>query len=208
MAPAPPSLREALRADARFHHQLRHPGRSPTLASMLLVVLGSRGLHLLAAHRILAQWRLGRSSGWGRRIASVLLEYAVHVFTKSELRLDTVVDGGVYLSDRGHIVAGARFIGAGTIIHDRVTIGWAVRAAGLPEIGRDVWIGPGAVVAGNVKVGDGATLLPGTVLTRSVPPGMVLEGNPARLASVPVDTVALRRTASPDVVLLAHRSTG
>jgi serine O-acetyltransferase len=174
---------------------------------MLHVVLFSRGLHLLAAHRLIARWRLGRSTGWALRVASVLLEYAMHVVTKSDLRLETALDAGVYLSDRGHIVAGARSIGAGTIIHDRVTIGWAVRAAGLPEIGRDVWIGPGVVIAGNVKVGDGATILPGTVLTRSVPSRMVVEGNPARPASAAVDTAALRRTCSPDVVAAAHRST-
>jgi serine O-acetyltransferase len=204
---APGTLREVLRADARFHHQLRYGGRAQTAWTMLRVVLFSRGLHLLAAHRAVAHWRLGRRTGWALRIVSVLIEYAMHVLAKSDLRLETALEPGVYLSDRGHIVAGARSIGAGTIIHDRVTIGWAVRAAGLPEIGRDVWIGPGAVIAGNVKVGDGVTILPGTVLTRSVPPRMVVEGNPARPASATVDTAALRRTSSPDVVPSAHRST-
>lgn len=204
---APDALRDVLRADARFHHQLCYGGRAATPWTMLRVVLFSRGLHLLAAHRAIARWRLGRSAGWALRIASVLLGYAMHVITKSDLRLETAFDAGVYLSDRGHIVAGARSIGAGTIIHDRVTIGWAVRAAGLPEIGRDVWIGPGAVIAGNVKVGDGATILPGTVLTRSLPPRMVVEGNPARPAAATVDTAALRRTCSPDVVPSTHRST-
>jgi serine acetyltransferase len=203
------TMREALRADARFYYQLRYPGRTPTSWTMLRVALFSRGLWIIAAHRLIAEWRPRRPASWPIRIACLLLEYAVHVFTKSEIRLETVLDGGVYLSDHGHIVAGARTIGAGTIIHDRVTIGWGVRSSGMPAIGRDVWIGPGAVIAGNVTVGDGATILPGTVLTRSVPPACVLEGNPARIVTALVDTAALRRTLSPEVVhVVANRSTG
>jgi serine acetyltransferase len=203
------TMREALRADARFYYQLRYAGRTPTSWTMLRVALFSRGLWIIAAHRLIAEWRPRRPASWPIRIACLLLEYAVHVFTKSEIRLETVLDGGVYLSDHGHIVAGARTIGAGTIIHDRVTIGWGVvRSGGTPEIGRDVWIGQGVVIAGNAKVGDGATILPGTVLTRSVPPGSVVEGNPARVVSAPVDTAALRRTLSPEVVHVENRSTG
>jgi serine O-acetyltransferase len=199
---------EALRADARFYHQLRFPGRTPTRLSMLGVVVRSRGLLLLAAHRFVAAWRAGRAAGWPRRVLSALLEYVVHVTAKSEIRLETVLDGGVYLSDRGHIVVGARSIGAGTIIHDRVTIGWGVRSMGMPEIGRDVWIGTGSVIAGGLEIGDGVTILPGTILTRSVPAGCVVEGNPAHVAHAPVDTAALRRTRSPEVVYVPpQRST-
>jgi serine O-acetyltransferase len=208
MSPPGPTLREALRADARFYHQLRYPGRPATAGTRLRAFLFSSGFLLLAAHRFMAEWRAGRAAGWPRRVVSALLEYVVHVVTKSELRLETVVEPGVYLSDRGHIIAGARSIGAGTIIHDRVTIGWGVRSTGTPDIGRDVWIGPGSVIAGNVRVGDGVTILPGTILTRSVPAGLVVEGNPARIAHAPVDTAALRRTRSPDVVhAVPQRST-
>lgn len=49
------------------------------------------------------------------------------------------------------------------------------------HIGRDVWLGYGVVVLAGVEVGDGATVAAGAVVTRSVLPGTVVAGVPARL---------------------------
>lgn len=46
-------------------------------------------------------------------------------------------------------------------------------------IGDDVWIGTGAIVLKGVHIGDGATVAPGTVLTRNVPARALAAGNPA-----------------------------
>jgi acetyltransferase-like isoleucine patch superfamily enzyme len=46
-------------------------------------------------------------------------------------------------------------------------------------IGDDVWIGTGAIILKGVHVGNGATIAPGTVLTRDVPPKALAAGNPA-----------------------------
>ncbi len=48
-------------------------------------------------------------------------------------------------------------------------------------IGRNVWLGTGAIVMPGVTVGDGAIVGAGAVVTRDVPPGGVVVGNPARL---------------------------
>lgn len=48
-------------------------------------------------------------------------------------------------------------------------------------IGRDVWIGTGAIILKGVTIGDGATIAPGTVLARDVPPGACATGNPAEV---------------------------
>ena len=48
------------------------------------------------------------------------------------------------------------------------------------EIGRDVWIGGGAIVLPGVTVGDGAVIGAGSVVTRDVPAGVTVMGNPAR----------------------------
>ncbi|MFK3777251.1 sugar O-acetyltransferase [Agrobacterium sp. NPDC089420] len=47
-------------------------------------------------------------------------------------------------------------------------------------IGRDVWIGGGAILLAGVTVGDGAIVGAGSVVTRDVPPGTTVVGNPAR----------------------------
>jgi acetyltransferase-like isoleucine patch superfamily enzyme len=54
--------------------------------------------------------------------------------------------------------------------------------ASLPvEIGDDVWIGYNATVLKGVRVGAGAVIAPGAVVTRDVPSGVEVAGNPARV---------------------------
>lgn len=51
---------------------------------------------------------------------------------------------------------------------------------GCTEIGSDVWIGAHSVVLSGVKVGDGAIVAAGSVVTKDVPPCEIWGGNPAR----------------------------
>jgi acetyltransferase-like isoleucine patch superfamily enzyme len=55
-----------------------------------------------------------------------------------------------------------------------------VRSQGI-EIGKDVWIGAGAVITDGVKVGDHAVVGAGAVVTRDVAPYHVVGGVPAKL---------------------------
>jgi maltose O-acetyltransferase len=59
------------------------------------------------------------------------------------------------------------------------------RAAGLElgkpvRIGRNVWIGGGAIILPGVVVGDNAIIGAGSVVTRGVAAGVTVRGNPAR----------------------------
>jgi len=47
-------------------------------------------------------------------------------------------------------------------------------------IGSDVWIGGGAIILPGVTIGDGALIGAGAVVTRNVPNGVTVVGNPAR----------------------------
>lgn len=51
------------------------------------------------------------------------------------------------------------------------------------RIGRNVWIGGGAIVLPGVTIGDDAIIGAGSVVTRDVPAGGTAVGNPARLRS-------------------------
>ncbi len=77
----------------------------------------------------------------------------------------------------------------GVVIGQKDTITETGRRTRYPVIGNDVWIGPHAIVIG-VSVGDGAIIGPGSVVTKDVPAGCVVAGNPASI---------LRRDAVPDV---------
>ena len=57
-----------------------------------------------------------------------------------------------------------------------------------PEIARcpviiedDVWIGPNATILKGVRIGTGAIIEPGALVTRDVPPGARVMGNPAQI---------------------------
>ncbi len=48
------------------------------------------------------------------------------------------------------------------------------------KIGRNVWIGGGALLLPGVTIGDDAIIAAGSVVTRDVAPGATVMGNPAR----------------------------
>jgi len=47
-------------------------------------------------------------------------------------------------------------------------------------VGRDAWIGIGAIILSGVTVGEGSVVSAGSVVTREVPPRYLVAGNPAR----------------------------
>jgi serine acetyltransferase len=48
------------------------------------------------------------------------------------------------------------------------------------QIGNDVHVGPGVIILPNVTIGDGAVVGAGSVVSQSIPPRMMVQGNPAR----------------------------
>jgi serine acetyltransferase len=54
-------------------------------------------------------------------------------------------------------------------------------------IEEDVTVGPGAIVLPNVTIGRGSIVTAGSVVTKSVPPKTMVQGNPAR----PIATVEI-----------------
>jgi hypothetical protein len=109
------------------------------------------------------------------------------------------LSGGCYLQ-AGHGLS----IGEGTIWGPNVVMvsanhdltkpdkGWDQEATAI-SIGRDCWIGAGAIILPGVRLGDETIVGAGAVVTQSFPEGgLVLVGNPAR--SIRRNSVAPDRT--------------
>lgn len=194
------ALPRQFRADCRFYVTLRH-ARSCGALRAFLTCLRSRGLLVLTVHRLCHYYyvSLPRTSRtpWASVLRLLILVGRTFAITlaKSDIYYATVIDERVHLSDGGHLIIGARRIGRGTIIHDGVTIG--VKAGprfALPIVGENVWIGCNCVIYGDITIGDGASILPETVLSMDVPPGAVVAGNPARIIAREFDNASLRHS--------------
>jgi serine acetyltransferase len=188
-------------ADARFYQQLACNGRGRP-GSLARTLLCNRGLWLLTFHRIAhfcVRERNVRAPLWwcARVLKSVGTGFSV-VFCRSALSEDCEISGPAYLSNAGYLICGARSVGAGSLIHHRCIFGSAVARGdeGRPVIGRNVWIGPDCIIGGAVTVGDGATVLPGSFLTFSVPAGAVVKGNPADVVRRNFDNRSLRSSVA------------
>lgn len=202
--------------DINIAHQRRWPDYPVRLMSCLWLVIASSGLRFLLIHRLIEWLQLKRKgkkgvSKWLLLIILtplVLLRQAAKISTKSYAADDSELEGGISFSDQGHIVFGPEKVGSGTVIGERVTVGMSHVDSGCPKIGRNVWIGANCVIYGTITVGDGATLLPDTVLTKSIPAGVVMQGNPARLVLRNFDNTELRKRQNIDAVSYVNTKRG
>ena len=55
------------------------------------------------------------------------------------------------------------------------------KSKGSVEIGNDVWVGCNAIILSGVKIGDGAIVGAGSVVTKDVPAYAIVAGNPAKI---------------------------
>jgi maltose O-acetyltransferase len=86
----------------------------------------------------------------------------------------------VMIGERTQIGPGVQILAAD---HPRDPVG---RTSGLEfgrpvRIGRNVWIGAGAIILPGVSIGDDALIGAGSVVTRDVPAAATAFGNPARV---------------------------
>ena len=95
------------------------------------------------------------------------------------------INSGCHFQDQGGI-----YIDDGALIGHNVVLA-TLNHGQLPEnrhdllpspiyIGKNVWIGASAVVLPGVRIGDGAIVAAGAVVTKDVPPNTVVGGVPAR----------------------------
>jgi len=65
--------------------------------------------------------------------------------------------------------------------------------SGVTEIGNDVWTGSNVTILSGRKIGDGAVLAAGAMVTKDVPPYAIVGGNPARVLKYRFDEDSITR---------------
>ncbi len=121
---------------------------------------------------------------------TAFLEAPFHCSYGMNLHLSDAVymNAGCTILDSAPVTIGARtMFGPGVHIYcadhhrDPSLRSKGIEIARPVTIGEDVWIGGGAIILGGVTIGDGAIVGAGSVVTRDVPKGATVVGNPARL---------------------------
>jgi serine O-acetyltransferase len=179
-------LRAALRDDLdRFVFCFQKDGALGPLGPLSIALL-SRGLWAIAAYRLnhYVRYRLhSRLLG----VLPLVFQRIVLAITGIQIDARAHIGPGLSIPHGGYIVIGPVRMGRNCEIYQGVTLG--VRGStldvlsGVPTLGDRVWVGPGAVIAGGVTVGDDASVGANSLLVRDVPPRGVVLGVPARLVS-------------------------
>ena len=110
-------------------------------------------------YRLAVEWVLSVEIPWGTVIGR---------------RLRVFHGAGIVINDR-------TVIGDDVTIRQNVTLGNVHPEGPCPVVGDRVELGAGCIVLGGIRIGDDARVGAGAVVTKDVPAGGTVVGNPARL---------------------------
>jgi len=117
------------------------------------------------------------------------------------------IGSGLYIGHFGGIVVNdGCIIGKNCNISHDVTIGASYRGdkQGIPKIGNNVFIGPGAKIFGAIRVGDNVAIGSNSVVTHDVPDNAVVAGIPAKIISFKGSDGYINRTDYADSAFSRH----
>ena len=142
--------------------------------TMLPKLLGSCGRAIVQSP---VTWEYGRHIHIGE---AVFINFDVVFLDGADIRIGdgTVIAPRVQLLTAGHPVEPHERITRDPVTGQR-NGGYAINKP--ITIGKDCWIGAGAIILGGVTIGDGTTIGAGSVVTRDVPAHVVAAGTPCRI---------------------------
>ena len=145
----------------------------------------SPGFRALAVHRF-GNWRMDIrlrplrapvSVLYRRMYRRMIRQYGIELEYSGEIGRRVVID-----HQSGIVISGLCRIGDGCRIRHGVTMGVRrIGEFGCPTIGRNVDIGVGAVILGDIHIGDDAAIGACALVISDVPAGAIAVGVPARI---------------------------
>ncbi|MGH3354174.1 MAG: serine O-acetyltransferase [Nocardioides sp.] len=190
------SAERAFEVDVAKAYAILLGTRTPRLSGRLRLWIGSFELRCVAAYRF-GRWADGlRRRGPLLGSAGILLTVVHRIWNRrmtSRHHVDisprSVIGPGLLVMHHHGLIVGPSQIGGNCVLHQNVTIGQRVAGGdqGVPRIGDNVWIGPGATIVGAIVVGSGSTISAGAVVTRDIPERSLVAGNPGRVITKEYD---------------------
>lgn len=188
------TFREFDSAGNRIHHKsIGNNMAKPTKAIYYAITLFGNCIVNKLPSRHLRRWfyqllgaRLGKNCFPSRRVEvlypkGLLLENGVSVgwFAELDARGGIKVGQDTNISSHAKLITGSHDINDPEFIADFLPI----------HIGHHCWIGTGAIILQGVKIGDGAIVAAGAVVTKDVEPWMIVGGIPAKVIGKRTSTV-------------------
>jgi serine O-acetyltransferase len=156
---------ERIREDFAFYRSWRHRA----FWALLLFRYGQWSLSLRVGP---LRWATGKVYGLIRIFSPIFTGVAIDRGMRVGRNFRIIHAGGIVLHPQ--VTFGDRC----GIMHN-VTVGTNMDKPGVPRIGDDVFIGAGAVVIGNIVVGDGALIAANSLVFFDVPADALAMGVPA-----------------------------
>jgi serine O-acetyltransferase len=171
--------------------------RDPATHRAIVPFLYFKGYQAIQTHRFAhALWNAGR-----KEFALYLQSRSSQVF-QVDINPACRIGKGIMLDHATGFVAGeTAVIGDNVSILQGVTLGGTGKADEdrHPKIGNGVLIGAGAIILGNIRIGECARIGAGSVVVKDVPPRVTVVGVPARIvgeAGAPQPSSAMDQVAS------------
>ena len=123
-----------------------------------------------------------------RRVSFIprLISHLGRFLTGIEIHPGAEIGKGVFIDHgMGVVIGETAIVGDYTLIYQGVTLGGTGKESGKrhPTLGKNVVVGAGAKVLGNLQIGDRVRIGAGSVVLRDVPPDATVVGIPGRIIS-------------------------
>lgn len=170
--------------------------RDPAANNWLEVIICYPGFHALILHR-LARWL------WQNKYPLLprLLSHLARFFTGIDIHPGAAIGQGVFIDHgMGVVIGETAIVGDYCLIYQNVTLGGTGKQTGKrhPTLGKNVVVGAGAKVLGNINIGDNVRVGAGSIVLRDVPSNCTVVGIPGRIVSKTGHGCPLEHNQLPD----------
>jgi serine O-acetyltransferase len=151
----------------------------PAAKSYLEIILCYPGLHALWFHslaNLLYKFKFP--------ILPRAINYISRLITGIDIHPGAKISSGVMIDHgMGVVIGETAVIEEGCLIYQGVTLGGTGKEKGKrhPTLGKNVVVGAGAAVLGNITIGENTRIGAGSVVMRNIPPNSTVVGIPGRV---------------------------